>query len=608
MAKWRRLWKVGCGILLVPVLAGGVFLVNLLWFKPFKIEHFFLRQTLAYGLRSPESLSDVAALPSFRGYPHGRLDDRSLEATQETLSLARDTLDTLHRYDRAKLSAENQASYDILEWLLEALLADERFLYYIYPVNQTFGIHTMLPSFMMGKHPVDGGKNARLYVERLQEFPRVFDQVVEGLRYRREMGVQPPRFVYEKSLAQVRELLAPKPTAHPLYTTLADKLKPLDIEDQEKREILAAAEQAVAHAVMPAYRKLAAYLESVLPELREDPGAWALPDGERFYAWMLRLLTTTDLRPEELHRLGLAEVARLEAEMDGILTAQGYTAGTVGARMRALSQDPRFLYAESDAGRKELVADIKAILREVDVRLRPVFNLRPRASIEVRRMPEFREASGPVATYSPSSLDSSRPGYLNMNLSKLHDLPRYAVRTLVYHEGIPGHHFQYAIQGELEDLPLFRTVAPFDAYMEGWGLYAEQLAAEQGLMDAPFDRLGFLQAALWRAVRLVVDTGIHQDRWTRQQAIDYMESTTGMPHNAVVNEIDRYIVAPGQACAYMVGKMKLLELRERARTALGERFSLAAFHDTILGGGAMPLDLLERHVDAWLAAQATPAR
>jgi uncharacterized protein (DUF885 family) len=313
--------------------------------------------------------------------------------------------------------------------------------------------------------------------------------------------------------------------------------------------------------------------------------------------------TTTRTSPAALHRIGLAEVDRIQAEMDRLLRAVGHAEGNVGARMSALASDPAQLYADSDAGRQQILVDFKRIIDEVGGGLGDYFDLAPKAPVEVRRVPEFSEKTAPGAYYLAPALDGSRPGVFYVNLRKVDEIPRFGMRTLAYHEAVPGHHFQLSLMQELRGVPTFRRLLPFTAYSEGWALYAEQLAHEAGFEKDPLDNLGRLQAELFRAVRLVVDTGMHAQRWSRERAIAYMIDTTGMPESDVTAEIERYLVNPGQALSYKVGMLKILELRERARAALGSRFDLRAFHNLVLTGGAMPLAILEQRVDAWIAGQ-----
>jgi uncharacterized protein (DUF885 family) len=331
-----------------------------------------------------------------------------------------------------------------------------------------------------------------------------------------------------------------------------------------------------------------------------------LPDGAEYYAAAIRMMTTTTLSAGEIHAIGLAEVARIAAEMDAILQAEGYTDGTLGERMAGLRTQPAQLFDDSAAGRAEVIAEYQRIIDEIDAGLGPYFDVRPAVGVQVSRVPEFREGGSALAYYQPPSLDGVRPGVFYINLRDMAELPRFGMRTLAYHEAIPGHHFQIAIAQQLQGLPLFRRMLPLPAYAEGWALYAEQLAWELGFQQDPLDNLGRLQAEMFRAVRLVVDTGLHAQRWTREQAIDYMLAYTGMGTQEVTAEIERYLVMPAQALSYKLGMLKILELRARAQDALGEDYSLAGFHNVVLTNGALPLDMLERVVDDWLQSSTPP--
>ena len=346
-----------------------------------------------------------------------------------------------------------------------------------------------------------------------------------------------------------------------------------------------------------------AYYEKLLPKTKGNHGVWALPDGAAFYAWSVKQHTTTDMTPDQVHALGVSEVARIEAEMDAILRAEGLAEGTVGARVKQLGQRPEQLYPDSDAGRTQILADYQAIIDEIDRGLTPYFDVRPKGGVKVERVPVFREKTAPGAYYNPPAFDGSRPGIFYANLRNVAEIQKFGMRTLAYHEAIPGHHFQTSIQQELTGVPTFRKVLPFTAFSEGWALYAERLAWEIGYQKQPLDNLGRLQAEMFRAVRLVVDTGMHHKRWTREQAIEYMTAKTGMPETDVVAEIERYLVMPGQALAYKVGMNKILSLREQAKAQLGEKFDLKRFHNLVLTGGDMPLTLLEQRVDAWIAQE-----
>jgi uncharacterized protein (DUF885 family) len=332
---------------------------------------------------------------------------------------------------------------------------------------------------------------------------------------------------------------------------------------------------------------------------------WKLPNGDEYYRWILRLQTTTEMTPEAIHALGLSEVARIESEIRDILAEQGYRGASVAELMKALGKEKRFLYPDTDAGRKQILTDYAAILRDVEGRLADTFGLMPGQRLEVRRVPVFKEKTSGGAYYESPALDGSRPGIFYANLRSLEEVPKFAMRTLAFHEGMPGHHFQMTIAQEVKGLPTFRRVYPFTAYAEGWAMYAERLAWEIGLDPDPFSNLGRLQSEMFRSVRLVVDTGLHCRRWTREQAIAYMLSRTGLPESEVVAEVERYLVEPGQACSYKVGMVRMLELRDRARRELGAAFDLKDFHDAVLRDGSVPLDVLEEIVDDYIARART---
>lgn len=587
--------------LLIVLAAGGVWLSKLIWFKPFNIDHFYNRVFIEYALEDPELLTRLRVLPPWIDYYKDDLTDVSMQRQRELLAEAKENLAILRSYDREDQTESQRLSTDILDWFLSNNIAGEPYLFHNYPVNQLFGVQNNLPEFMAEQHQIDEPDDAAAYIARLEKFDWKFDQVLEGLRYREAQGILPPRFVVEKVLKGMRDFVAAPAEENILYTAFERKLGELEnLAEAERAALLTDARAAIETDVYPAYGALIEYFEGILPRTTDEAGVWKFPGGEGFYAYRLRSFTTTDMSPEQVHRLGLEQVEKISAEMDAILDAEGYTEGTVGERMAALAEEERFLYPDTDAGRERILADYQAIIDEISAGLDEAFNIRPQARVEVRRVPEFRQATAPGAYYNAPAMDGSRPGVFYANLRSVKEIPKFGMRTLAYHEAVPGHHFQIAIQQELKGLPIFRTMPLFTAYTEGWALYAEQVAAELGFQEDPYDRLGYLQAALFRAVRLVVDTGIHHKRWTREQAIDYMRATTGMPQSDVVAEIERYIVMPGQACAYMVGKLKILELRERARDALDESFSLAEFHDVVLKNGAVPLDLLERIVEDWI--------
>lgn len=602
----KRIVKWLAAIVLLAVATVAGLAVNVLWFKPFSIDLFFERVFLELALKDPELLSTLRILePMGITFHNDELTNVSPERGREMLEKAKRDLATLRSYDYDSLTENQQMSYDILDYFLQQNVDAEPFLYHNYPVNQLFGIQNDLPDFLINIHQVTTVEEAQDYLARLHKVPVKFDQTIAGLQLRQDAGIVPPRFVVERVLGEMRNLISKPATENTLYTTFAEKLDAISMIGDQRDPLLAECATALEGQVYPAYEKLIAFMDKQLAIATDDDGVWKLPNGDAFYAYALRDQTTSRMTPEEVHQLGLRETDRIQGEMDAILRGEGLTEGKVGERVLQLNRDPRFLYSNDDAGREACLADYRRIIEEVNAGINTVFDLRPAASVAVERIPEFRQDGAPGAYYQMPAMDGSRPGTFYANLRDMSAMAKFGMRTLAYHEAIPGHHFQIAIQQEIEG-PTFRKMPLFTAYTEGWALYAEQLAWEQGFQKDPYDNLGRLQGEIFRAVRLVVDTGIHYKRWTRQQAIDYMVANTGMEAAEVTTEIERYIVNPGQACAYKVGMLKILELRERARNALGDKFDIKQFHNHVLANGALPLDVLEKVIDRYIERAGTP--
>jgi uncharacterized protein (DUF885 family) len=603
----KTLFRFVRWLLLAAFLLASALVLHTIYGKPLQIGWFYERVFIEYAVDDPEMLTSLGILPPWLDWYSDDLTDRSLAREEKTKDKLRDDLATLQSYDRAALDENAQLSYDVLDYFLSIQAEGERFSHHDYPLNQLFGIQNNFPTFMATQHRVGSAGDAENYVARLGKAPVMVDQVLEGLRVREAAGILPPTFVVEKVLAEMRAFTAAPAKDNILYSSFAEKLGKLPagtLADADRDALLAQAEATISGQVYPAYGKFIAYYDTLLAKTTGNHGVWALPDGAAFYAWSARMHTSTDMTPAQIHQLGLDEVARIEAEMNDILVAQGLTEGSVGTRVQEISVRPDQLYPDTDEGRAAIIADFTRIIAEVDAGIDEQFNVRPKQGVKVERVPEFRQATAPGAYYNPPAMDGSRPGIFSINLRSTAEIARFGMRTLAIHEAIPGHHFQTTIQQELTGVPTFRKVLPFTAFSEGWALYSERLAWEIGLQDDPLDNLGRLQAEMFRAVRLVVDTGLHDKRWTREQAIAYMLEKTGMPETDVVAEIERYLVMPGQALAYKVGMNKILALREKAKAALGPKFKLSDFHDLVLTGGDLPLALLERRVDAWIGQQA----
>ena len=589
-------------LILLAISLVGIFFIHIWYFKPAKIDWFYGRVFAQFALQSPELLSNMRILPPWLDFFSDEFDDASPAHEAEMAQMVKGDVDVLHRYDRNALDRDGQLSYDVLDYFLTIQVEGDRFRDYDFPVNQLAGIQSSLPNFMAQTHQVNNKHDADAYIARLDKFPVKFGQVLEGLKLRESNGIIPPQFTVEKVLAQMDGFIAKPAKENMLYVSFKEKLDkiPADQMDQASRDaFLARADAAIEKNVYPAYRQLIDYFKTLQPKAQGNFGAWHLPDGDAYYAWCVRMHTTTDMTPEQVHTLGLAEVARISSEMDAILKDKGLSEGTVGARVQQLAHQPEQTFPSTPEGKAAMLKQYQAILDEVNKGLDGTFDVRPKLGVEVKAVPEFAEKTAPGAYYEPGSFDGTRPGVFFANMRDTSETPKFAMRTLAYHEGIPGHHFQISIAQELKGVPFFRRVLPFTAYAEGWALYAERLAWELGFEKDPLDNIGRLRDEMMRAVRLVVDSGIHYKHWTREQAIAYMMDNTGMAESDVTAEIERYFVAPGQALAYKAGMLKILELRERAKQALGPKFKLSDFHDQVLTHGALPLSLLERVVDEW---------
>jgi uncharacterized protein (DUF885 family) len=600
----KRVVKWLSAALLAVLLLLSALIVHTWYFKPLKLEWFYGRVFGSIALQSPEMLSSMRILPGWLDFYSAKLDDASPAYEKKRLDEFKADLATLKRYDRSALDRDGQLSYDTLAYFLQIQADGEPFRDYDFPVNQMFGIQSSLPNFMTQVHQVTTKGEADNYIARLNKFPRKFDEVLEGLTLRESESIVPPRFTVEKVIDQMNGFVGKPAQENPLYVSFKEKLDkiPADRMDSATRtQLLAQVDVAIQKSVYPAYRKLIDHFVALKPKAQTNEGAWHLPNGDAYYAWCVRMHTTTDMTPQQVHDLGLAEVARVGAEMDRILRERGLAGGTIGERVQRLAHDPQQQFDNTPDGKKAMLARYQAILDEVDKGLGTAFDVRPKLGVEVRPVPEFSQATAPGAYYNAGAFDGSRPGVFYANMRAPGETPKFAMRTLAYHEGIPGHHFQISIAQEMNNVPFFRKVIPFTAYMEGWALYAERLANELGFEKDPLDNLGRLRDEMMRATRLVVDSGIHYKHWSREQAIRYMMDNTGMAERDVTAEVERYFVDPGQALAYKVGMLKILALREKARQELGAKFDLKQFHNEVLTHGALPLTVLDRVIDDWIA-------
>jgi uncharacterized protein (DUF885 family) len=555
---------------------------------------FFERFTAEWVRRDP-AFSTSARY--FSGEEQSALDRRltpeTSEHTRGTVELARRGLRELSQLDRNRMTDVERVSADQMRWQLEVIVEGEQFADYEWPLNQFNGANVRLPNLMTVVHPIRNEAEARNYLARLGEMGGRMDEATRESTARASRGLIPPAFILRSTIAQMQQFVAPEPRQNPLITTFVQRLTPLvAIPASLKEQLTADAAALVARDVYPAWLNAIAALERQLPRATEDAGLWRFKDGAEAYAYNLKRYTTTSMTAAAIHELGRREVSRIENEMDAIFRQLGRSTGTVTQRIQALDRELR--YPETDEGRRQIMTDIDVMIRDAEKRAASLFDRRPRARVIAQPYPEFRWASA-AASYSPPPLDGSRPGIYQMPL-RTEYLTRFGLRTLVYHETVPGHHFQVALSVENPNLPRFRQVRALggmSAVTEGWALYAERLAAEEGWYEGdPEGRLGALEAELFRARRLVVDTGLHAMRWTRQQAIDF---------GIEPSEVERYVVFPGQACSYKVGQLEIIRLRDKARAALGDRFNPREFHNVVLDTGIVPLAILERSIDTYIA-------
>jgi uncharacterized protein (DUF885 family) len=601
MLKW-----IGAVILAI-VIAAAIFTINVVWFRPWNLNVFYEKVFLDTVLREPELLSSLGLVEQFGITGHnGRLSDESPAHQQEVIDRWKRDLQELHEYPLARQSASQRLSTHVLDWFLTEQVEGEKWQWHNYPVNQLFGVQNQFPSFMANTHRLFSREDCDYYLMRLNAVPKKFDELLDSLKVREEKQILPPRFVVEEVLKEMSGFIQKPAAENILSTSFRTRAATIGkLTDAERSDYQRRVEAAVTQSVYPAYQRLIAYFQALLPKTTTDDGVWKLPNGEAFYAYTLHENTTTTLKPDEVHALGLSEIGRIETEMRDILDANGFAVQPIGEAMDKLAKDPRFLYPNNDTGRAEALAEYTRLIQTATDHCKDLFLTAPKAKCEVRRVEQFKEVTSSGAYYQAGAMDGTRPGIFFANLRDMNEVPKWSMPTLAYHEGVPGHHWQLSIAQELKGVPQFRKILPFTAYIEGWALYCEWLAKQAGWYEHdPFGDLGRLRDELFRAVRLVVDTGIHAKHWTREQAIAYMREKTGLGEKEVTSEIERYIVSPGQACAYKIGMLKIQELRAKAQKELGQKFDQREFHEAVLKNGALPLEILEEQVNEYIRDRA----
>ncbi|WP_430387260.1 DUF885 domain-containing protein [Blastomonas fulva] len=559
----------------------------------------FFEQVDADGLaQSPQG----KAYRGIRDADYGKWNDPSdaravadFERGQKALAMMK------ARFDPAKLSAEDALSYRLFEYQAERAAKAHPFRRNDYVFDQMNGAQSQMPAFLINIHRVASKSDAEAYVARLQGIGPRLDGLIAESRTRAEAGVMPPKWVYPFVIDDARNVIKGGPfdggAPSTLLADLSKKVEALDIPAADKAALIAAGSDALLTSVKPAYRRLIAEMERQQAIAPAEDGVWRFKDGAAYYAQLLASYTTTDLTPDQVHQIGLDNVARIHGQMREIMKTVGFT-GTLQEFFAFVRTDDRFYFKT----REDYLATVDTKLKAMTAKLPEYFNTLPKAPLTVKAVEAFREKSAGKAFYQSPAPDGSRPGTYYVNLYNLKDMASTELEALAYHEGLPGHHLQRAVQTELGDLPPFRRFGGVTAYTEGWGLYSEELGKDMGFYEDPYSDFGRLGMELWRACRLVVDTGIHHKRWSREQAIGYLTENTPNPDGDISKAIERYVVYPGQANAYMIGKLKIMELRERAQKALGPQFQYGRFHDAILKSGPVPLTVLEERIDGWIAS------
>lgn len=555
--------------------------------------------------RAPEGVTSLGLDKGKRAHQKSELSEASLAEVARNKTMFADMYKRLSAFDRAGLDRHDKIDYDVVLFGLKNTVdANKAFDYgqggagAPYVLSQLTGAYQQLPDFLDSQHRIETEEDAEAYLSRLSAFGRVMDQEDEVVRHDAGLGTVPPDFILSRALGQMTKLRVTAAGKSVLVESVVRRTADKKIAGDWNKE----AEKIVTDKIYPALDRQIALVKDLQKHATHDAGVWKLKNGDAYYRDSLMSWTTSTMSPDEIHKTGLDLVKQFTEEIDTIMKTQGLTKGTVGVRLRAMYDDPKFRYPNTDAGKDKLLKALNEKVKAVTAKLPKYFDMLPKAGLIIKRVPKYIEAGAPGGYYNNASLDGSRPGTYYINLRDTAEVPSWTLPTLTFHEGIPGHHLQLSIQQEA-DIPLIRKLSFFSAYMEGWALYSEQLATEMGLYENdPFGHIGQLHDAMFRAVRLVVDTGLHAMKWSREKAIKYYVDVLGDQEASVITEIERYCVWPGQACSYMLGKLTILRLRDKVKTALGPRFDIRKFHDTVLLNGAVPLTVLGTEIDDYIQA------
>ena len=602
LERAKAIFKLTVKLFAVLLVLTALYSFNLFMMKPFSIDHFLGKELILDLIESPEELTYVGILDRFDWITkhNSKLSIPQDDDIDNDIKQIEKVIKTLYKYDDSRLSDIQKSTKKIAIFDYENQLKELKdFPYLDYPLNQIGGIHLNTIEFMNSVHPIRSDSEAIAFIKRTDLVKDVYQGVLNHLKKQADNGIYPPEFVYGHVINQLDEFINVVNTEHPLYKQFMLKIKKLELSNDQVDYLEKEITRSINESVTPGFKLLRNFMANTKKNANPNHGIWSQPGGDEYYKLKIRTFTTTDYSPEEIHQTGLNEVKRISSRMREILTSLGYAESkSVGELMNELNENPDFLYADTPDRKEIVVNDYTDMVNEAIRVMTNYFHTMPKSEVIVKAVPEYSEQNAAGGYYQSPALDGSRPGVFYANLYDIKQTPTYSMRTLAYHEATPGHHHQIAHSLENEELTLYRRFGYYtSAFAEGWALYSEILALEAGLAENPYDELGILQSELFRANRLVVDTGMHYKRWTREEAMDYMKSVTGMSDTEVRVEIERYIVWPGQALSYKVGMIKILELRERAKKELGDKFNIKDFHSAVLDHGNPPLFIVEEMVE-----------
>ena len=602
LERAKAIFKLTIKLVAVLLVLTALYSFNLFMMKPFSVDHFLSKELILDLIESPEELTYVGILDRFDWITkhNSKLSIPQDDDIDNDIKQIEKVIKTLYKYDDSRLSDIQKSTKKIAIFDYENQLKELKdFPYLDYPLNQIGGIHLNTIEFMNSVHPIRSDSEAIAFIKRTDLVKDVYQGVLNHLKKQADNGIYPPEFVYGHVINQLDEFINVVNTEHPLYKQFMLKIKKLELSNDQVDYLEKEITRSINESVTPGFKLLRNFMANTKKNANPNHGIWSQPGGDEYYKLKIRTFTTTDYSPEEIHQMGLNEVKRISSRMREILTSLGYAESkSVGELMNELNENPDFLYADTPDRKEIVVNDYTDMVNEAIRVMADYFHTMPKSEVIVKAVPEYSEQNAAGGYYQSPALDGSRPGVFYANLYDIKQTPTYSMRTLAYHEATPGHHHQIAHSLENEELTLYRRFGYYtSAFAEGWALYSEILALEAGLAENPYDELGILQSELFRANRLVVDTGMHYKRWTREEAMDYMKSVTGMSDTEVRVEIERYIVWPGQALSYKVGMIKILELRERAMKELGDKFNIKDFHSAVLDHGNPPLFIVEEMVE-----------